>query len=121
MVDYIQLVQNHIKGEARHIEVSGISRALKRLAMDSNIPLVALSQLNKDNEQRHNKKIYLSDLRESEAIGHDADAVIFVNRPSLYGDDGPDFLELAKNRHGERVSKIPVKWDLKYNRYEEIN
>jgi len=120
VLDYIQLIEHHIKNEARHISVAAISRALKRLAMDLNIPIIALSQLNKENEARHNKKIYLSDLRESEAIGHDADSVIFINRPSIYGDNGSDYLELAKNRHGITISKIPVKWNFRFNIYEEV-
>ena len=94
---------------------------MKRISMDLNIAIVALSQLNKESEQRTGNRIYLSDCRESEAISHDADAVIFLNRPSMYGDDGADFIELAKNRHGERVPKIPVRWDAKYNTYNEIS
>lgn len=120
VIDYIQLIENRAKGEARHLEVAGISRGLKRLAMDLNLAVVALSQLNKESEGRAGNKIYLSDCRESEAISHDADHVIFLNRPSMYGDDGADFIELAKNRHGERVPKIPVRWDAKFNRYEQI-
>jgi len=120
VVDYIQLIENQMKGEARHLEVAGISRMLKRLAMDMGIAIVALSQLNKESENRSGKKIYLSDCRESEAISHDADAVIFLSRPSLYGDDGADFIELAKNRHGQTISKIKVKWDAKFNTYNEI-
>jgi replicative DNA helicase len=120
VVDYIQLIENSVKGEARHIEVAGISRMLKRLAMDLNIAVVALSQLNKESEGRAKNKIYLSDCRESEAISHDADTVIFLNRPSLYGDDGCDYIELAKNRHGQTIPKIKVRWDHKYNVYNEI-
>lgn len=120
VVDYIQLIENRQKGEARHIEVAGISRTLKRLAMDLNIAIVALSQLNKESEQRAGNKIHISDCRESEAISHDADHVIFLNRPSLFGDDGGDYLELAKNRHGQTIPKIKVKWDAKYNIYSEI-
>ena len=120
VVDYIQLIENRQKNEARHIEVAGISRTLKRLAMDLNIAIVALSQLNKECESRAGNKIYISDCRESEAISHDADAVIFLNRPALYGDDGSDFIELAKNRHGQTIQKIKVRWDARYNTYNEI-
>jgi replicative DNA helicase len=120
VVDYIQLIENRQKGEARHIEVAGISRGLKRLSMELNLSIVALSQLNKESESRAGNRIYLSDCRESEAISHDADHVIFLNRPSLYGDDGADFIQLAKNRHGQTIPKIPVRWDAKYNTYREI-
>ena len=60
VVDYIQLIENRQKREARHIEVAGISRTLKRLAMDLNIAVVALSQLNKESEQRAGNKIYIA-------------------------------------------------------------
>jgi replicative DNA helicase len=116
IVDYIQLVENPTKGEARHLQVAGVSRALKRLAMDTNLAIIALSQLNKGPEDR-NGRISLSDVRESEAITHDADHVIFINRPSLYGNDEKDFLRLAKNRHGRTIDKIHVHWNEERNTY----
>lgn len=120
IVDYVQLVENQIKGEPRHLQVAGVSRALKRLAMDTGLAVVALSQLNKGPEDR-NGKIHLSDVRESEAITHDADHVIFINRPSMYGEDGKDFIELAKNRHGQRIDRIPVTWNSIKNTYLDLN
>jgi len=120
VVDYLQLIENRQKNDARQIEVAGISRTLKRLAMDMNLAIVALSQLNKECEGRAGNKIYISDCRESEAISHDADAVIFLNRPSFYAEDGADFIELAKNRHGQTIPKIKMKYDAKYNTYNEI-
>jgi replicative DNA helicase len=114
IVDYIQLVENQTKGEPRHLQVAGVSRAFKRLAMDTGLAVVALSQLNRNPEGRDGK-IRLSDIRESDAIAHDADHIVFINRPSLYGEDGSDFLQLAKNRHGRTVDKIPVTWQAARN------
>lgn len=119
IVDNLQLIENPKKGEARHIEVAGISRTLKRLAMELDISIIALSQLNKEPEGRANKRIYLSDTRESEAITQDADFVIFLYRPSFYGDDEGDYISLAKNRHGPMINKIPLWWNPKFNRYED--
>jgi len=128
VVDYIQLIENTVKGESRHVQVAGVSRSLKRLAMQLNIAIVALSQLNKEPENRGGI-IRMGDLRESEAIGHDADYIVFINRPSLFSRDkdeavqhvDPDYIELAKNRHGQTIPKIEVTWNSKYNRYEEVN
>jgi len=117
VVDYLQLIENPVK-EPRHLQIGGISRALKRLAMDMNISIIALTQLNKDPEGRGGK-IHLADVRESESISHDADQVLFLHRPSLYGDHESDYLELAKNRHGDRITEVYVKWDKECNQYKE--
>lgn len=119
VVDYLQLVENWIKGEPRHVVVAGISRGLKRLAMDLNISILALSQLNKNPEERESKRINLSDMRESEAISQDADFVIFIHRPKLMGKDDRDHLELAKNRHGKTIQRINVDYDERKNTYRE--
>jgi len=120
VVDYLQLVENPLKGEPRHLQVAGVSRALKRAAMDLCISVVALSQLNKSPDERGGRA-RLSDVRESESITHDADHVLFINRPSLYdpGSDEPDFIALEKNRHGARIEKIPVYWNNERNSYLE--
>ncbi|MBW1854924.1 MAG: AAA family ATPase [Deltaproteobacteria bacterium] len=120
VIDYLQLIENPHKKEPRHIEVAGISRSLKQLTMNLNISIIALSQLNKEPEGRPSKKIYLSDTRESEAITQDADYVIFLNRPSIYGDDEKDYISLAKNRYGTTVNKIHLNYDSKYNTYREV-
>ncbi|MFC1591212.1 replicative DNA helicase [Thermodesulfobacteriota bacterium] len=121
VIDYIQLCENPLKNEPRHLQVAGCSRALKRLAMDLGISIVALSQLNKDCENRAGNRINIADMRESEAISHDADHVIFINRPTIYDkNNGPDYLQLAKNRHGNRIDRIPVRWDSAHNTYQEI-
>ena len=120
VIDYLQLIENPLKRDPRHIEVAGISRTLKRLAMELNIPILVLSQLNKSPEERESKRIFLSDMRESEAISQDADYVIFIHRPILMGKDDKDHLELAKNRHGETISRVNVTWDRMKNTYKEM-
>jgi replicative DNA helicase len=119
IIDYLQLIENPKKKEPRHVEVAGISRTLNRLAMELNISIIGLSQLNKEPENRASKKIYLSDTRESEAITQDADYVIFLYRPQIYGDREEDYISLAKNRHGQTIEKINLRWNADYNRYED--
>ena len=87
IVDYLQLIQGPANSESRQQEISMISRSLKALAKELNVPMVALSQLSRAPEQRTDKRPQLSDLRESGAIEQDADLVMFLYRPEFY--DGP--------------------------------
>ncbi len=103
IVDYLQLVKDP-KAKSREQEISGISRALKALAKELNIPVIALCQLNRDAEKRDNKRPMLSDLRESGAIEQDADLVFLIYRDEVYNEESPHRgiaeVRLAKQRNG---------------------
>ena len=120
MIDYLQLMSSD-KGrtDSRQQEVSDISRNLKILAKELEVPVLALSQLSRAVEQRTgDHKPQLSDLRETGAIEQDADIVMFIHRPSRYSDTNKDasldptqaFLILAKHRNGA-LGEIPLIWD----------
>lgn len=108
-IDYLQLMQSSggksYAGESRQQAVSDISRALKIMAKELNVPVLCLSQLSRANESRQNKRPMLSDLRESGAIEQDADIVMFIYRDDYYNPDterkNEAELIVAKNRHGE--------------------
>lgn len=134
IVDYLQLMSGiNPDGKPninREQEISNISRALKRIAKELDIPVIALSQLNRLVEARSgHKRPQLSDLRESGAIEQDADMVIFIYRPEYYGfttdEEGHSLLGMAeliiaKHRNGA-LGTIPLRYVAKYARFEEAD
>jgi replicative DNA helicase len=95
IVDYIQLMQGRGKFENRTLELASISRAIKGLAKELNVPIVVLSQLSRAPESRADHRPQLSDLRESGALEQDADVVVFIYREDQYGDKGAPATENA--------------------------
>jgi replicative DNA helicase len=104
VVDYLQLMSSPKRVENRQQEVSEISRSLKLLAKELDVPVVAISQLNRASEQRQDKKPLLSDLRESGSLEQDADLVVLLHRPDAYEQDtvhtGEAHFIVAKHRNG---------------------
>ncbi len=104
IIDYLQLMQSKKAVESRQLEISDISRSLKALAKDLDIPVLAVSQLNRKVEDRPNKRPMLADLRESGAIEQDADLILFIYREELYNrteeNKGKAELIVAKHRNG---------------------
>ena len=118
VIDYLQLMQSaggnqKYSGENRQQVVSDISRALKIMAKELNVPVLCLSQLSRGPESRTNKRPMLSDLRESGAIEQDADIVMFLYRDDYYNEDSEDHnlaeCIIAKNRHGE-TRTVELQW-----------
>jgi replicative DNA helicase len=123
VIDYLQLMTSGKKVESRQQEVSEFSRQLKLLAKELEVPVVAMSQLNRGPEQRTDKKPMLSDLRESGAIEQDADMVILLHRPDAFERDDPRGGEadliLAKHRNGP-TKTITVAHQLHLSRFANM-
>lgn len=123
VVDYLQLMTSGKRVESRQQEVSEFSRNLKLLAKELDVPVIAVSQLNRGPEQRTDKRPLLSDLRESGSLEQDADLVILLNRPDAWDRDDPRAGEadliIAKHRAGP-TSTITVAHQLHYSRFVDL-
>ncbi|MDL2236748.1 replicative DNA helicase [Christensenellaceae bacterium OttesenSCG-928-K19] len=127
-IDYLQLMQGTGRSENRQQEVSNMTRSLKIMAKELNVPILLLSQLSRASEKRDKKARYpmLSDLRESGAIEQDADVVIFLQREDYYPEDkspeteGKARIMIAKQRNGP-TGNIQVQWQGEFTKYVEID
>ena len=128
VIDYLQLMASSgtkgYSGESRQQVVSDISRMLKIMAKELQVPVLCLSQLSRANEKREDKRPMLSDLRESGAIEQDADIVMFLYRDDYYNEDSEkrNIAEciIAKNRHGE-TGKVELAWSPQYTTFSSLD
>lgn len=125
IIDYLQLMTSSTRIDNRVQEISQITRSLKIMAKELNIPVMTLSQLARDSEKRTNHRPVLSDLRDSGSIEQDADIVLFLYRDDYYqdsetpnedGDKNQSECIIAKNRHGE-TKTVPLHWQGEYMRF----
>ena len=123
IIDYMQLMTSGKKVESRQLEVSEFSRQIKLLAKELEIPVVALSQLNRGPEQRTDRKPMMSDLRESGSLEQDADVVILLHREDVYDKESPRAGEadiiVAKHRNGPTRTG-PVVFQGHYSRFVDM-
>ncbi len=123
VIDYLQLMQGDTKTDNRVNEVGEISRGLKLLAKEFNVPVITCAQLSRGPEQRQDKRPMLSDLRDSGAIEQDADIVMFLYRDEYYkeasGEQSVAEVIVAKNRHGS-VDKVKLGWIGQYTKFTNL-
>lgn len=125
IIDYLQLMSGSGRSasESRQQEISEISRSLKALARELNVPVVALSQLSRAVEQRPDKRPMLSDLRESGAIEQDADVVMFIYRDDYYNKDTQEMgvaeINIAKQRNGP-IGMVKLAWLPDYTKFANL-
>ena len=127
IIDYIQLMQGRGRFENRTLELASISRSLKGLAKELNVPIVVLSQLSRAPESRSDHRPQLSDLRESGALEQDADVVMFIYREDLYADknqpppraEGVAELIIGKQRNGP-TGVVKLAFIREFTRFENL-
>ncbi len=120
IIDYLQLIQSNVKGSRRE-QVEQVSRDLKRMAKELNVPILVISSLSRANTQRENKIPILSDLRETGQIEFDADVVMFIHREFYYKPSETELkhdadIIIAKNRNGE-IGRAKLNWYAEYTRF----
>ena len=127
IIDYLQLMSGHIRTQSREQEISHISRSLKAMAKELDVPVLALSQLSRAVESRTDRRPQLSDLRESGSLEQDADVVMFIYRPEMYDLKSPDGESLeglaqiiiGKQRNGP-VGSVDLMWNKESATYEAM-
>lgn len=123
VIDYLQLMTSTLRTDNRVLVISEITRQLKIMAKELDIPVILLSQLSRGPESRNDKRPMLSDLRESGSIEQDADIVLFLYRDAYYNKESPtpNISEciIAKNRHGE-TGTVQMVWDGQFTRFSNM-
>ena len=130
VVDYLQLMSSTRRIDSRVNEISEITRSLKIMAKELNVPVITLSQLSRASEQRPDHRPQLSDLRDSGSIEQDADIVLFLYREGYYDKGGEDSAApavdvnsgeciVAKNRHGE-MNTVKLHWQGEFMRFTDV-